>query len=111
MFGYDNNSIMLVVLVYIDDIIVTYSNSLLIEQLISSLNSCFALKDLGPLNFFLRIEVLNFGFSLHLNRDRYICDLLQHVNLFESKPMASLMATGLVLSIADGTKLEDPTFY
>ena len=111
MFGYDNNSIMLVVLVYIDDIIVTYSNSLLIEQLISSLNSCFALKDLGPLNFFLGIEVLNFGFSLHLSRDRYICDLLQHVNLFESKPMASLMATGLVLSIANGTKLEDPTFY
>ncbi|KAL6343196.1 hypothetical protein AAG906_020994 [Vitis piasezkii] len=68
--------------VYIDDIIVTDSNSLLIEQLISSLNSCFALKDLGPLNFFLGIELV-----------------------------ASLMATGLVLFIVDGTKLEDPTFY
>ena len=32
MFGYQNNYIMLVVLVYIDDIIVTDSNSLLIEH-------------------------------------------------------------------------------
>ncbi|RVW19932.1 Retrovirus-related Pol polyprotein from transposon RE1 [Vitis vinifera] len=82
MFVYCNNSAMLVVLVYVDDIIVTGSSSLLIEQLISSLNSCFALKDLGPLNFFLGIE-----------------------------SMASPMAAGPVLSIADGTRLEDPTLY
>ena len=50
MFVYYSNSMVLVILVYVDDIIVTSSNSLLIEQLISSLNSCFALKDLGPLN-------------------------------------------------------------
>ena len=47
MFVYCNNLAMLVVLVYVDDIIVIGSNSLLIEQLISSLNSCFPLKDLG----------------------------------------------------------------
>ncbi|KAL6344248.1 hypothetical protein AAG906_035473 [Vitis piasezkii] len=72
MFVYCNNSVMLVVLVYVDDIIVTGSSSLLIEQLISSLNSCFALKDLGPLNFFLGIEVLNSGSSLHLSQAKYI---------------------------------------
>ncbi|KAL6347994.1 hypothetical protein AAG906_037723 [Vitis piasezkii] len=79
-----------VVLVYIDDIIVTGSSSLLIEQLISSLNSCFALKDLGPLNFFLGIE---------------------RAGLSESKPMTSPMVVGPVLSIVDGTRLEDPTLY
>ncbi|RVX16422.1 Retrovirus-related Pol polyprotein from transposon RE1 [Vitis vinifera] len=111
MFVYYNNSVMLVVLVYVDDIIVTGSSSLLIEQLISSLNSCFALKDLVHLNFFLGIEVLNSGSSLHLSQARYICDLLQRVGLSESKSMTSPMAAGPVLSIADGTRLEDPTLY
>ncbi|RVW83072.1 Retrovirus-related Pol polyprotein from transposon RE1 [Vitis vinifera] len=82
MFVYYNNSVMIVVLVYVDDIIVTSSSSLIIEQLISSLNSCIALEDLGHFNFFLGIE-----------------------------SMASPMAAGLVLSIVDSTKLEDPTLY
>ena len=111
MFVYCNNSAMLVVLVYVDDITVTGSSSLLIEQFMSSLNSCFALKDLGPLNFFLRIKVLNFGSSLHLSQARYICDLLQSAGLSESKSMTSPMAAGSVLSIDDGTRLEDPTLY
>ena len=85
MFVYCNNSTMLVVLVYVDDIIVTGLNSLLIEQLIFSLNSCFALKDLGPLNFFLGIKVFNSGSSLHLSQARYICDLLQNAGLSKSK--------------------------
>ena len=76
MFVYYNNSVMIVVLVYVDDIIVTSSSSLIIEQLISSLNSCIALEDLGHFNFFLGIEVFNFGSSLHLSQARYICDLL-----------------------------------
>ncbi|RVW61233.1 Retrovirus-related Pol polyprotein from transposon RE1 [Vitis vinifera] len=90
MFVYCNNSAMLVVLVYVDDIIVTGSSSLLIEQLISSLNSCFALKDLGLLNFFLGIE---------------------RAGLSESKLVTSPMAVDHVLSIADGTRFEDPTLY
>ncbi|KAL6322818.1 hypothetical protein AAG906_020818 [Vitis piasezkii] len=88
MFVYCNNSAMLVVLVYVDDII-----------------------DLGPLNFFLGIEVFNSGSSLHLSQARYICDLLKRVGLSESKSMASPMVVGFILSIADDTKLEDPTLY
>ena len=55
MFVYCKGSTMLLVLVYVDDIIVTGSNNLLMNQLISSLNACFALKDLGALDFFLGI--------------------------------------------------------
>ena len=110
MFVYCNNFAMLVVLVYVNDIIVTRSNSLLIEQLIFSLNSCFALKDLGHLNFFLGIEVFSYGSSLHLSQARHIYDLRQHDGLSKSKSIAFPMVVGHVLSI-DGTRLEDPNLY
>ncbi|CBI32394.3 unnamed protein product, partial [Vitis vinifera] len=41
----------------------------------------------------------------------YICDLLQRAGLSESKLVTSPMAVGHVLSIADGTRFEDPTLY
>lgn len=43
----------LLVLVYVDDIIITGSSASAINQLVHSLNTRFPLKDLGDLNFFL----------------------------------------------------------
>ena len=104
----------LVILVYVDDIIVTSSNSLLIEQLISSLNSCFALKDLGPLNFFLGIKVFSSSSSLYFSQARYISDFFFFsvlVCLNQRPWLLQWLLAGHVLSIVDGTRLEDPTLY
>uniref|UniRef100_A0A2N9GPU0 Integrase catalytic domain-containing protein n=1 Tax=Fagus sylvatica TaxID=28930 RepID=A0A2N9GPU0_FAGSY len=45
-------------LIYIDDIIVTGPNPMSINRLISSLKQDFALKNLGPLHYFLGVEAL-----------------------------------------------------
>jgi hypothetical protein len=44
-------------LIYVDDIIVTSSSPEAVTTLLKVLRSEFALKDLGKLNYFLRIEV------------------------------------------------------
>jgi hypothetical protein len=45
------------VLVYVDDIIVASSSPQAVDALLVDLQKDFALKDLGPLHFFLGIEV------------------------------------------------------
>lgn len=46
-----------VYLIYVDGIILTQNNAAMIKQLISSLSSCFSLKDLDSLTYFLSIEI------------------------------------------------------
>jgi hypothetical protein len=50
-------SIQLFALVYVDDIILTGCSSNAVEGLIQNLSSEFPIKDLGPLSFFLGVEV------------------------------------------------------
>lgn len=45
----------LLVLVYIDDIIITGSSSLLVQQLVLDMQHTFALKDLWEVNYFLGV--------------------------------------------------------
>ena len=45
-------------LVYVDDILITSGNKDVIKVVVSQLNNQFALKDLGPVNFYLSFEVI-----------------------------------------------------
>jgi hypothetical protein len=57
LFIYNKSGITIFVLVYVDDIIVTSSSTRAISALLQDLRKAFALKDLGDLHYFLRIEV------------------------------------------------------
>lgn len=70
MFFLRTSSIVLIILVYVDDIIVTGSDTSLLNYLISSLNTCFLLKDLGALSYFLGIYIPLLRDGLHWNELR-----------------------------------------
>lgn len=53
-------------LIYVDDIIVTGSNTKFLEAFIKQLNVVFSLKDLGELHYFLGIEVQRDAGGLYL---------------------------------------------
>ncbi|XP_019054011.1 PREDICTED: uncharacterized protein LOC109114964 [Nelumbo nucifera] len=67
----------LYILVYVDDIILTGSTHSAITDLISAMESHFAVKDLGSLSFFLGIEVIQTPNGLFLNQRCYAQDLLE----------------------------------
>lgn len=56
LFTYNHGSDLVYILVYVDDILVTGSNTHLITGIIYALANCFSLKDHGELSYFLGIE-------------------------------------------------------
>ncbi len=103
--------LMCFVLLYMDDIIVTCSNSSAITSFISQLGTKFAVKDLRPLNFFLGVKVLFVSGGLLLSQHRYITDLLCKVHMVDAKPVTSPMSSAHTLSQFVGDAFDAPTFY
>ncbi|MCI33550.1 retrovirus-related Pol polyprotein from transposon TNT 1-94, partial [Trifolium medium] len=92
-------SLHLIVLVYVDDIIITGSSLPQIQQLISKLNAEFALKQLGALDYFLGIEVFHLANgALLLSQAKYIRDLLSKANMDTAHGMPTPMVSSLKLS-------------
>ncbi|KAJ4771019.1 Gag/pol [Rhynchospora pubera] len=111
LFVYHYAGSTIVVLVYVDDIIVTGDNSLLLSKAIQHLHSHFAIKDLGSLKFFLGIEVTSTSHGFHLTQTKYLKDILSRANMLASKPTASPMVVNTSLSIHDGDPMENPSLY
>ena len=57
LFILHQNTDIIFLLVYVDDIILTGSNAALIQQVIHSLEHEFSIRDLGALHYFLGIEL------------------------------------------------------
>lgn len=111
MFVCHTNIDVLIVLVYVDDILVTGNNTNLIQKLIGALNFTFSLKDLGALNYFIEIEAFRTNDSLHLSQSKDIHDLLARVDMLDCKPLPTPLSPTIPLSLYDGVPLSDPTQY
>ncbi|KAJ3691762.1 hypothetical protein LUZ61_020926 [Rhynchospora tenuis] len=100
-----------IILVYVDDILVTGSNPSFISEFTSILHSKFSLKDLGSINYFLGIEISTLPKGLHLSQSKYIHDILVRAKMLNAKPASSPMATTPTLSRNDSEVFDDPQLY
>jgi hypothetical protein len=108
---YKCNGVTIFVLIYVDDIIITSSHQAAIPRLIADLQLSFAIKDLGPLHFFVGVEAIWTKDALHLSQQRYIHDLLTKTNMMLAKPISSPMSASSPLSKFDGSTIAYPSLY
>ncbi|CAL9003000.1 unnamed protein product [Prunus brigantina] len=111
LFVYTQGSIHIYLLIYVDDILVTGSDPSRITTLISDLGRQFSMKDLGPANYFLGMELVRTPSGLSITQTKYVVDLLKRVNMHEAKPVPTPALSGRRLSISNGDPLPDPTEY
>ena len=76
MFLHHASKEIIVLLVYVKDIIITSPNADMIHQLQASLHDSFQMKDLGPLTYFLGLEVHQSAKGIVLNQHKYTLDLI-----------------------------------
>uniref|UniRef100_A0A1J3JSN7 Retrovirus-related Pol polyprotein from transposon TNT 1-94 n=1 Tax=Noccaea caerulescens TaxID=107243 RepID=A0A1J3JSN7_NOCCA len=110
LFILNQQGLLIYVLVYVDDIIVTGSNKAAVEAVITNLAQRFSVKDMGVLSYFLGIEVIRTSKGLHLNQRKYILDLLAKMNMTDAKPVQTPMATSPKLT-KSGALHSNPTEY
>ena len=104
-----NGPHLVIVLVYVDDILVTGPNSHLCQQFIKQLSSWFPVKDLGPLHYFLGLEVHRSSQGIFLHQTKYLIDLLKKTNMEGAKPCCTPLSSKKLDH--SGPLLSNPTEY
>ena len=100
-----------VLLLYVDDMILTGDDPAYISFVKQKLCETFLMTDLGHLRYFLGIEVTSDSRGYRLSQHRYTLDLIARSGLTDTRTVATPMELHLQLRAADGTPLSDPTRY
>lgn len=80
-------------------------------RLVKKLGTLFSMKDLGPLNYFLGVEVTHCGDSLHITQSKYALDLLERTKFTNAKPILTPVASVQKLNAFGGEPFGNPELY
>lgn len=98
-------------LLYVDDILLTASSTLLLQKIISKLKTEFLVTDMGKLHHFLGIKVDFNAKGLFLSQSVYTQDIITRAGMEDCKPLATPVDLQSKLSIDDGEPIDNPTYY
>lgn len=99
------------ILLYVDDLIITGSDSTYITYLISQLGLLFEMKNLGQLHHFLGIEVSTTSTGLFLSQTKYAKDLLLRTSMLDCKPVGSPCSSKQSPTCTTSPLMKDPALY
>lgn len=103
LFFHKSASSIVLFLVYVDDIIITGTDSGFISKLQQFLHATFHMKDLGQLTYFLGLEVHQRATGIFLNRHEYVQDLIALAGLKESSLWIHLLKSMSSIVMTKGT--------
>ncbi|CAM8971500.1 unnamed protein product [Rhodiola kirilowii] len=111
LFTMKKNGDFLILLVYVDDVIITGTSHNLISEVKQYIHDKFRIKDLGLLKYFLGLEVARSDAGIFLNQRKYALELLEEHNLLQCKPAKTPLNLKHNLSLSSEALLPDPLPY
>ncbi|XP_056685530.1 uncharacterized mitochondrial protein AtMg00810-like [Spinacia oleracea] len=111
LFVYRRGNDMAYILLYGDDIILAASSDTLRTSIMSLLFSKFAMKDLGPLSYFLGIAVTRHSGGLFLSQKQYASEIIERAGMTSCKPSSTPVDTKAKLGASAGPPTDDPSHY
>ncbi|XP_019077634.1 uncharacterized mitochondrial protein AtMg00810-like [Vitis vinifera] len=106
-----NGGKLVIVLVYVDDLIITGDAIEEICRTKENLSVRFEMKELGQLKHFLGLEVDRTHKGIFLCKKKYAKDLLKKFEMLECKPISTPMEPNAKMCEHEGKDLKDATMY
>ncbi|RVW70826.1 Retrovirus-related Pol polyprotein from transposon RE1 [Vitis vinifera] len=105
----DKGTILL--LLYVDDMIITGDDLSGIQELKDFLSQQFEMKDLGHLSYFLGLEITHSTDGLYITQAKYASNLLSQAGLTNSKTVDTPIELNAHLTPSGGKPLSNPSLY
>jgi hypothetical protein len=109
LFIYHRGNDIAYILLYVDAIILAASSDTLRGSIMAQLSSEFAMKDLGPLSYFLGISAIRHSEGLFLSQKKYAEEIIERADMSSCKPSSTPVYTKAKLSGSSGNPYHDPT--
>ena len=105
------NKCTILLLLYVDDMIITGDDLSGIQELKDFLNQQFEMKDLGHLSYFLGLEITHSTDGLYITQVKYASDLLSRAGLTDSKTVDTPVELNVHLTPSEGKPFSNPSLY
>lgn len=105
------DSLFLCVIVDVDDIVIVSNSDYEADTLKAQLQASFKLRDLGPVKYFLGLEIARSSAGIHVCQRKYAPDLLDETGLLGCKPFTAPMDPSIKLTKDTGGELVDAEAY
>ena len=101
----------ILLLLYVDDMIITGDDLSGIQELKDFLSQQFAMKDLGHLNYFLGLAITHSIDGLYITQAKYAFEFLSRAGLTDSKTVDTPIELNAHLTPSRGKPLSNPSLY
>jgi hypothetical protein len=101
----------IIVSVYVDDLIFTGNDEVMMSEFKSSMLREFDMFDLGKMRFFLGIEVLQKSDGIYICQKKYALEVLRRFGMMESNSVGSPIVPGSKINRDGNGDFVDETYY
>lgn len=99
------------VLIYVDDILISGNCRAAVNELKAELSTHFNMRDMGPVSYFLGLEIDRSEAGFFISQKKYVLNLIKEFGMMKASPLKVPMDSHINLSANKGELLEDPSTY
>ena len=101
----------ILLLLYVDDMIITGDDLSDIQELKDFLSQQFEMKDFGHFSYLLGLEITHSTYGLYITQAKYASDLLSRAGLIDNKTVDTPVKLNAHLTPSGGKPLSNPSLY
>ena len=110
-YKHSNEGKIVILIVYVDDIVLTRDDCNELEKLKGKLAEEFEIKDLGALKYFLGMEFARSKEGIFVNQWKYVLDLLDEIGMLGCKPAETPIELNVKLQPTKAKNVKDRDRY